>query len=148
MFPFPQTSTFLFLDHSIPMKPRTNVWDHFIAYDAEGNVLIERDKLKAKKVVCKHCEYERLPNATHMKKHFEENHTNEPEPNECPNESAIELPGEDSESVRATSIAAEVPPPKKQCTLQAFVEREKKFTAQEQYNAEMAQVPFAFKYSF
>ena len=68
MFPFPQTSTFLFLDHSIPMKPRTNVWDHFIAYDAEGNVLIERDKLKAKKVVCKHCEYERLPNAIRMKK--------------------------------------------------------------------------------
>ena len=52
------------------MKPRTNVWDYFTTYDAEGNVLTERDKLKAKKVVCKHCEYESLPNAIRMKKCF------------------------------------------------------------------------------
>ena len=56
------------------MKHRTNIWDSFIAFDDQGNVLAGNAVTKAKKVLCKHCDWERLPNTTRMRQHVEQCH--------------------------------------------------------------------------
>ena len=110
------------------MKPHALIWEHFLPFDAEG-VLIAHAKgfKKAVTAQCKHCDWCRTPNATRMKAHYDSAHAN----------------GEsEADATQPLSDAPLVDPPidrpaKRQGTLADYLDR--KFTENEQYNAEMAQ---------
>ena len=52
-------------------KQKYDAWNHFLALDADGNVVSNPQKPKYAK--CKYCDsWKQSPNATRMQKHFEE----------------------------------------------------------------------------
>ena len=106
------------------MKPIGDIWHRFLLFDADNSLITEEGKFKkASKAKCKVCEWERTPNPTRMLAHLR---THEE--------------GDNNEGDELTSVPLEVEirPAKKQATLHSFMDR--KFTPEEQYNAEMAQV--------
>jgi hypothetical protein len=107
------------------MKPISNVWEHFIAFDENQNVLSGSGVVKAKTVLCKQCQWQRAPNQTRMKTHVEQ----------CHQQQDVETP----EERLAPRESEEAPKPvKRQLTLDHFTDR--KFSEGEQREAEMAQV--------
>eukprot|EP00667_Euglena_gracilis_P021774 EG_transcript_23972 len=102
------------------MKHKSAIWDFFVAFDEDNNVLSGSSVTKAKKVLCKKCDWEKSCNQTRMKRHLEE----------CKgNEIAAEQ--------EAPSPVVTSPIAKKQLVVSAFMDR--KFTEPEQKTAQMAQ---------
>ena len=106
------------------MKTFGKIWEHFLAFDEDDNVLSGNDVSKATKVRCTHpgCEWERAPNPTRMKSHLR-GHQESASTNE------LEEP---------TTPETSQPQPKRQMSLSTYLDR--KYSASEQEAAEMAQV--------
>ena len=112
------------LEPPFSMKPVSSVWDHFLAYDEDGNLLTGRNVTKAKTVKCKDCDWERSTNAFRMKLHVSLHEGGMHEDDASP------------ESKKPPS--QEESPTTKQLEIKGFLDR--KFSSGEQYQAEMAQV--------
>ena len=98
------------------MKPITNIWDYFLAFDENGVQLSGGDVTKAKKVKCKACDWDRVPNASRMKKHIAESHGNVPDG--CPDEPVLPSP----DAIPASQMEIVPPPPKKQRAIETFMD--------------------------
>ena len=116
------------------VKTVGTLWEKFAAYDAENNVLTGQDVVKAKKVVCHACGWERFPNQTRMKQHLKQ----------C----ELNATHEEPEGGEALEVQEEAPgrPTKQQVLMTSFVDR--KFTLLEQERAELAQVIFTIQRVF
>lgn len=106
------------------MKKPGLLWEHFVAFDAEGNVLCGNQVTEAVKVMCRYCEWEIFPNQTRMRRHYQGHQEKDPSGNEC-----VEV---------GSKPARSEPPQKKQALMPSFVDRQ--FTPSEQEAAEFAQV--------
>ena len=126
---------------AIAMKPHDEIWKHFLPLDANGEVLVDHKLFKtAKKAQCRLCDWSKLPNTTRMKEHFKK-HDHDYEAEEQ-SEAAVPAPKactscKTSVYICCHSQEPESSPNKRQIRLEDYLDR--KFNADEQYRAEMAQ---------
>ncbi len=87
---------------------KINVWYHFIPQGADGNVVSVPD---AKIAQCVYCEWKNASNVTRMKKHYEDNHVSQEQTDQL------------AEHVEEHAQPAMAPNPKRQRTLDGFIDR-------------------------